>query len=76
MASSPLPRGGTLTPLKKLISEKQLAEILGVSSTHLGHLRKRRVLPYIVLGKTVRYEPDEVRLAIDRLTVRPPEVQA
>lgn len=68
-------RAGNLSPLKQLLTERALAELLSVSATHLGHLRKRRVLPYLLLGKSVRYNQDEVALALDRLTVRPPGVQ-
>lgn len=73
MPSVTIPRP---SPLRKLVNERELAALLGVSSTHLGHLRKRRILPYLLLGKAVRYCPDDVAAALDRLTVRPPGVQA
>ncbi len=71
----PTPRG-TLAPLKKLISERELAKMLGVSLRHVGNLRERRVIPFIRLGRSVRFNPDEISQVLNRLTVRPPEVQA
>ena len=45
--------------LKDLLSEKQLAEILGVSKASMLKLRKEKGLPHIKIGiKTLYYEPD------------------
>ncbi len=41
------------------ITESQLARHLGVSPRHLVNLRRRR-LPYIALGKAIRYSLVEV----------------
>jgi hypothetical protein len=75
MPTITIQRAGNLSPLKKLVNERELSALLGVSATHLGNLRKRRVLPYLLLGKAVRYSPDDVALALEFLTVRPPKVQ-
>ena len=67
---APLTRPAPIS-LPKLISEHDLAETLGISKRHLGNLRTRRVLPYVMLGKSVRYDPAAVRQVLDRLTVAP-----
>ena len=54
-ASSPAPQGW--------VSEKELALHLRISLRHLVNLRKRG-LPYIALGKCVRYDMSEVEAFI------------
>ena len=53
-----------------LISEKAQAELLGCSLRHLVNMRNRRLIPYVRLGKLVRYDPAEVERAIQKLTIR------
>jgi excisionase family DNA binding protein len=50
-ASSPAPAGW--------VSEKELARHLNISPRHLHNLR-RAGLPYIALGKTIRFDRAEV----------------
>jgi hypothetical protein len=52
-----------------LITEKAQAELLGCSLRHLINLRNRRLVPFVRLGKCVRYNPDAVQQALQKLTV-------
>jgi predicted DNA-binding transcriptional regulator AlpA len=48
---------------KELLSQRQVAQIFGISERTLEGLRQRRLgPPYVKLGKLVRYDP----IAIDR----------
>lgn len=53
-----------------LITEKAQAQLLGCSLRHLINLRNRRLVPYLRLGRLVRYNPNEVERAIQKLTIR------
>ena len=53
-----------------LITEKAQAELLGCSLRHLINLRNRRLVPFVRLGRLVRYHPDHVQKALEKLTVR------
>jgi excisionase family DNA binding protein len=57
-----------VTPL--LVTAKELAPMLGCSWRHVLTLRDQRLIPYVRLGRLVRYNPEEVRQAIERLTIR------
>jgi excisionase family DNA binding protein len=54
---------------RRLKTEKEMAELLNVSQRHMLNLRIGRLIPYIKLGKSVRYNPDEVSRAIQKLTI-------
>jgi hypothetical protein len=54
----------------RLITEKQQAEQLQCSLRHLIDLRNRRLIPYIKLGRSIRYDPNAVQRALEKLTVK------
>jgi hypothetical protein len=51
------------------VTEKEQAEILGISWHHLINLRTKRLIPFVKLGKSIRYNPAEVEKALKKLTV-------
>ena len=53
-----------------LITEQEQAELLRCSLRHLINLRNQRLVPFVKLGRLVRYNPDQVEKAIQKLTVR------
>ncbi|ECO3431760.1 TPA: helix-turn-helix domain-containing protein [Campylobacter jejuni] len=46
--------------IKKYFREKELSEYLGVSITSLFKLRQDGKIPYIRIGKSIRYEIKEI----------------
>jgi hypothetical protein len=52
-----------------LIDERTQASRLSVSWRHLQELRKKRLIPYIKLGRRVLYSPEAVARALENLTV-------
>ena len=58
------------THRRTLVDEKTQAELLDCSLRHLINLRNRRLVPHIRLGKLVRYDPNAVQRALEKLTVR------
>lgn len=47
--------------MKKLVSQEELADILGVSVLTLYRQRKRG-MPYSRIGRQIRYDPDAVEM--------------
>lgn len=57
--------------LPELLTAKQLSEIIGISVDTLANDRYlRQGLPYIKIGKRVRYRLDDVMAYIESKTVR------
>jgi predicted DNA-binding transcriptional regulator AlpA len=56
-------------PFTTLLTEKQMAALLAISWRGLQELRKRRLVPHIRLGRSIRYCPSAVQTAIEKLTV-------
>ncbi|MFD3852187.1 MULTISPECIES: helix-turn-helix domain-containing protein [unclassified Brevibacterium] len=52
--------------LERLLTAKQVAEILNCSVQHVYRLRGRGDLPAIAVGGMYRYSPEELRRYIDR----------
>lgn len=61
--------------MEPLLNTKQVAEILGTTAKTLEVARCTRSgaahdLPFIRLGTSIRYRPEEVRAYLDKHTVR------
>jgi hypothetical protein len=54
----------------QLLTEKQQAARLRICERHLINLRAKRLIPYIKLGRSVRYDPEAVQRAIQNLSIR------
>ena len=52
-----------------LNTEKQEAQRLNCSPRHLVNLRLRGQIPFVKLGRLVRYRPSDVDRALEKLTV-------
>ena len=53
-----------------LLTEKQQANALACSPRHLVNLRQKRLVPFIKLGRLIRYNPEAVARALEKLTVK------
>jgi Helix-turn-helix domain len=54
----------------QLLTGKQQAARLRVCERHLINLRNKRLIPYIKLGRSIRYNPEAVQRALARLEVK------
>jgi excisionase family DNA binding protein len=75
VASRPLPSS---TPTRRLAAERSslldaegLASWLGVEVVYVRRLVSERRIPFVKLGKYVRFDPDEVAGWVDGLRVQP-----
>lgn len=60
---------GPEAPKKPLLTDGDVAVYLNVSLRHVKTLRSRRLLPYVSLGKAVRYRQADVEQALASLTI-------
>jgi hypothetical protein len=54
----------------KLNTPQEQADLMRCSLGHLLNLRRRRLIPYLKIGKCVRFDPLAVRKALEKLEVR------
>ena len=54
----------------RLNTEKQQAAQLQCSLRHLVDLRNKRLIPFIRLGRSIRYDPNAVQRALEKLTIK------
>jgi hypothetical protein len=54
----------------KLITEPEQAKLLSCSQRHLIRMRNCRMIPFVKLGKAIRYNPEAVARALEKLTVK------
>lgn len=60
--------------LPQLLTIDQIAERLGTSTRHIRRLIAERRIPYLKVGKLVRFDPDEINCWLNesRVALRPP----
>jgi hypothetical protein len=56
--------------MNQLLTETEQAKELHCSTRSLRRLRAKRMIPYIKLGGAIRYKPDAVARALEKLTVK------
>jgi Helix-turn-helix domain len=56
--------------MTKLLTEPELADVLSLCKRNLQTLRYARLIPFIRLGRSIRYNPEDVRRALEKLTVK------
>ena len=54
----------------KYVTEKDLVRMLKVSPRFVLSLRRRRLIPFCKLGRSVRFPLEEVESALKKLTVK------
>ena len=55
---------------RQLITPKEQAHRLSCSLRHLQNMKNSRIVPHLKLGRLVRYDPEAVDRALERLTVK------
>jgi hypothetical protein len=55
----------------QLADSAEIAASLRITTRHLANLRAMRLIPFIRLGRLIRYDPTAVRAAVGALTVNP-----
>jgi len=46
--------------MERLINDKEVAGMLGIGLSTLQRWKAKRVIPFIKIGKTVKYSPSEI----------------
>ncbi|MEI7929721.1 MAG: helix-turn-helix domain-containing protein [Verrucomicrobiales bacterium] len=55
----------------RLLTEQKLAEHLMICRRQLYNWRMAGLIPYLKLGKAVRFRPTDVQAALEKFTVNP-----
>jgi excisionase family DNA binding protein len=55
--------------MPRLMDEPTVCEYLGITKRHLQDLRYRREIPYVKVGRLVRFRPAEVEAWLEANTV-------
>lgn len=55
---------------RQLVTIEEIAPFIGCSVRHVRNLRNQRLIPYVPLGRLIRYNPEKVMEAIEKLTVK------
>ena len=56
--------------MKHLITERELCGRLSCCRRTLAKFRSLRLIPYVRIGKMVRYDSEAVNAALEKLTVK------
>lgn len=54
-----------------LLSPQKLAEYLGVSVGTIYGWRFQRLIPYVKVGRLVKFEPEKIKIWLDQKRVEP-----
>jgi excisionase family DNA binding protein len=57
-------------PYGRYLSPRELGKILNKSASSIYRLRKRRAIPYVLIGGEVRFRLRDVEKALERYTVK------
>ena len=60
----------TVDPYLRLLSKREMGSFLGKSESSIDRLRKRRIIPYILVGGEIRFRLRDVEKALERYTVK------
>ena len=52
-----------------LFTRKQIADYIGVSERTISNMMRKRIIPVIKIGKSVRFDPSKVRKALDKYEI-------
>jgi excisionase family DNA binding protein len=55
----------------RLITEQKLAEHLMICRRQLYNWRMAGLIPYLKLGKAVRFKPSDVQAALEKFAIKP-----
>ena len=52
-----------------LFNRKQIAHYIGVSERTISNMMRKRLIPIIKIGKTVRFDPPKVKAALEKYEI-------
>ena len=70
-AERPAEPGPTDTGTIRLLTEQKLSEHLMICRRQLYNWRMAGLIPYLKIGKAVRFRPSDVQAALEKFTINP-----
>jgi excisionase family DNA binding protein len=52
-----------------IVKEREIAKLLGFSQRNIINLRNQGILPYMRIGRSIRYDMEQVQEALKKPTV-------
>jgi excisionase family DNA binding protein len=52
-----------------LFNRKQIADYIGVSERTISNMMRKRLIPVLKIGKTVRFDPPKVKAALEKYEI-------
>jgi excisionase family DNA binding protein len=52
-----------------LLNRKQIAYYIGVSERTVSNMMRKRLIPVLKIGKTVRFDPPKVKAALEKYEI-------
>jgi excisionase family DNA binding protein len=69
--SQSLPTPGDIDdPYVRLLTKREIARVISKSERSIDNMMKGRVIPFLKLGRSVRFKLRDVEKALSKLTVR------
>jgi len=53
----------------KLYNTAEIADFLSLCERSIGNLRKKKMIPYLRIGKTIRFQPERVLEALNKFEI-------
>jgi excisionase family DNA binding protein len=57
-------------PRTRLLTKREIAEFLGKSENSVDRLRKKRAIPFLIVGGSIRFRLADVERALERYRVK------
>jgi len=57
------------TPTRKLLTKSEVADLFAVSTRTINNWLAEKSLPYYRRGNVLRFRPDEIEVALDKMRV-------
>jgi hypothetical protein len=53
----------------KLYTTAEIADFLSLCERSIGNLRKKKIIPYLRVGKIIRFQPEKVLEALNKFEI-------
>lgn len=57
-------------PYSRLLSKREIAQFIGKSENSVDRLRKKRAIPFLIVGGSIRFKLADVERALERYRVK------
>ena len=59
----------SVSTLSDLFNRKQIADYIGVSERTVSNMMRKRLIPVLKIGKTVRFDPPKIKAVLEKYEI-------